>query len=106
MAGFAALLPVLLNLLLSWRSYVLFFLYLIIAGVLVGAVFPVACQQFYFLKGKRKVGTIYAADLAGGCLGSLLASAFLVPILGLYQVCWFAAFLALVASGMCFVVKR
>jgi len=97
-AGFAALLPLLLDLLLIWRSYVLFFVYLLIAGLLVGAVFPVACHEFYHITGKRRVGTIYAADLAGGCLGSLLASAILVPILGLYQVCWLAALLVFLAT--------
>ena len=102
-AGFSALLPLLLDLLLAWRSYILFFTYLLIAGFLVGAVFPVACNEFYRITGRRRVGTIYAADLVGGCLGSLLASAFLVPILGLYQVCWFAAITTMLAA-VCYLV--
>jgi hypothetical protein len=32
---------------------------------------------------KRVIGPLYAADLAGGCLGSLAASLLLVPYAGL-----------------------
>jgi spermidine synthase len=40
-------------------------------------------------------GALYAADLAGGCLGALLGAALLIPILGIPGTCIVAALLAL-----------
>ena len=43
-------------------------------------------------------GILYAADLAGGCLGALLGTALFIPILGIPQTC--AAIAALALAGL------
>jgi spermidine synthase len=35
----------------------------------------------------RKAGLLYGADLVGGCVGALLSSALLVPVLGIPRTC-------------------
>lgn len=35
----------------------------------------------------RAAGALYGADLLGGCLGALLGSAILIPLLGVPQTC-------------------
>jgi spermidine synthase len=59
----------------------------VVAGGLVGAEFPVAVA-IHLNKGKKvshSAGTLYAADLAGGWVGSLAVSIILIPVLGLYS---------------------
>lgn len=55
------------------------------AGLLVGLEFPLANK--IYLGGKsgvgRVAGTLYASDLCGAILGAILASVFLLPILGM-----------------------
>jgi hypothetical protein len=52
------------------------------AGFLVSAV--LAREGFFVDSDQRKVvSPLYAADLAGGCAGSLLASLFFIPFLGM-----------------------
>jgi len=80
------------------------------AGFLVGLEFPLANK--IFLRGSERVGQVagglYAADLLGGCVGAILASVFLVPVLGVPQACFviamlngasFALLLTLVITG-------
>ncbi len=59
-----------------------------VAGALTGAVFPLAAA---LSAGEDRAGGVagllYGADLTGGCLGALLASAVLVPVLGVVQTC-------------------
>jgi spermidine synthase len=62
------------------------------AGVLTGAVFPLAAALYRSpAQGAgdtgRVAGLLYGADLIGGCVGALLASAVLVPVLGVVQTC-------------------
>lgn len=58
----------------------------LVSGILVGAEFPLAGELW---QAPRRVGLgpaaghLYAGDLAGGCLGGLLGSVLLLPILGL-----------------------
>ena len=56
------------------------------AGGLTGMAFPVgvACVRG---ESGRVAGLLYGADLVGGCLGAVLASVLLVPILGIPQTC-------------------
>jgi len=65
------------------------------AGFLVGLEFPLANK--IYLAGNERVGQVagglYAADLIGGSAGAILASVFLVPILGLPQTCFVIAML-------------
>jgi spermidine synthase len=66
------------------------------AGLLVAAVFA-----YGSLRGRPDqrdvVAPLYAADLLGGCLGSLVASLLLVPVLGLAGSAQFAALVATLA---------
>jgi spermidine synthase len=66
------------------------------AGGLAGLVFPLAVTLVGADEG-RAAGSLYAADLAGGCLGALLTAAFLVPLLGLDQTALTAALVGIAA---------
>jgi hypothetical protein len=57
-------------------------LLLLMTGFLVAAVFAYASLN-YPGDQRRVVTALYAGDLIGGCLGSVAASLFLIPILGL-----------------------
>ena len=61
-----------------------FFVLAMAAGGFAGAVFPTAVALVGGEEG-RAAGFLYAADLAGGCLGALVTAALLVPLLGLTQ---------------------
>jgi len=65
----------------------------IIAGIIGGIQFPLASK--IYLAGTEKVGRVaglmYGVDLLGACLGSLLAAAFLVPVLGIFGACFLVA---------------
>ena len=67
----------------------------IIAGFIGGFQFPLANK--IYLGSEREIGRVagltYGMDLLGSCLGALLASAFLIPILGIPQTCVAVAFL-------------
>jgi spermidine synthase len=77
------------------------------AGMLGGLAFPlaVACLQAEGKEnGGQATGLLYGADLAGGCLGALLASLLLVPIAGLPMTCVAVALAA--AIGVWLTVPR
>jgi len=69
----------------------------VVAGLIGGIQFPLANR--IYLEGEkppcetvgRTAGFCYGLDLVGACAGSFLAVAFLVPILGIPQVCLLAA---------------
>jgi len=87
---FLALNGVSANKFLNWAGSNLVFPALpVIAGFLGGFQFPLANK--IILKNTnligRTSGLTYGMDLFGSCLGALLVSAFLVPILGLTQSC-------------------
>ncbi|MFQ6040935.1 MAG: fused MFS/spermidine synthase [Candidatus Poribacteria bacterium] len=66
----------------------------IIAGFIGGFQFPLASK--ICLKGQevgRLAGFLYGVDLLGSCLGALLASSILIPILGIFQTCVLASIL-------------
>ncbi len=60
-----------------------------IVGVVVGGMYPFATAALTAggMEAGRATGLVYAADLLGGCLGALVASAVLVPILGIGATC-------------------
>jgi spermidine synthase len=66
----------------------------LLAGFLGGMEFPLGV---YLTKGSvgRVAGLIYGTDLVGACFGALLASALLIPILGIPQTCYVLAMSAL-----------
>jgi spermidine synthase len=76
----------------------------LIGGLLGGMVFPLASglkiedRQSGIANPQSAIGGIlYAADLAGGCLGALLGAALFIPILGIPQTCAAIALLAVAA---------
>ena len=75
---------------LGWIGSNIVFPFLpIISGFIGGFQFPLANK--IILKNTdiigRTAGLTYGMDLLGSCLGALLVSAFLVPILGITQTC-------------------
>ncbi len=74
---------------------VIFPLLALITGGFAGMAFPLAMALMQGDEG-RKAGLLYGADLVGGCVGALLSSALLVPMLGIPRTC---AALALVGLG-------
>lgn len=78
----------------SWLGSNVIFPFLpVIAGIIGGIQFPLANKLYLEDRSQmgRVAGLSYGLDLFGACLGALLASAFLVPILGIFQTCFLAA---------------
>ncbi len=100
-----ALLPMALSNLYSRITYPLVFtstqgilLFLnALAGFLVGSQFPLANRMW--LKGREALGgtagVLYACDLVGAFLGSIVVSVVLMPVLGILETCLLAAILKL-----------
>ncbi|KYK33625.1 MAG: hypothetical protein AYK18_04670 [Theionarchaea archaeon DG-70] len=70
---------------------------IVILGVLVGAEFPLA-SKLYYTDVHVTAAALYSADLLGGCLGALLVSALLVPLLGVVMVCILVGILNVVSG--------
>lgn len=63
-----------------------------LAGALGGYQFAAAMATHAAATGaSRGLGTLYAIDLIGGCLGALVLSAYLVPAFGFWKTAWFCA---------------
>ncbi len=80
----------------SWIGSNIVFTFLpVIAGTIGGIQFPLANK--IYLENREETGRVaglsYGLDLLGACLGSFLAAAFLVPILGIFETCFLAAFI-------------
>jgi len=100
-----ALLPVVLSTLYSRITHPLVFtsiqgillLLNVLAGFLVGSQFPLANRMW--LKGREDLkgtaGVLYACDLVGAFLGSIVVSVVLIPVLGILETCLLAAILKL-----------
>jgi spermidine synthase len=58
----------------------------LVAGTLTGMAFPLAVALRKGSAG-RVAGSLYGADLVGGCIGALLGAVLLVPVLGIPQTC-------------------
>lgn len=59
------------------------------SGFIGGGLFTSANQIYIEYKGMKKVGTGYAFDLFGSALSSILASAILIPLMGIPLTLWF-----------------
>ncbi|MEM3430393.1 MAG: hypothetical protein QXI59_00275 [Candidatus Bathyarchaeia archaeon] len=62
----------------------------VMTGLIVGVEFPLASAVSLDLRGsrlERVAGRLYASDLLGACLGTVLAGVFLIPVLGIQQTC-------------------
>jgi spermidine synthase len=62
------------------------------SGMLGGYQFPVAMEIYLgdSSPGPR-LGTLYAIDLLGGCIGALLLSGYLIPVFGFWKTAWLSA---------------
>ncbi|MFB0527138.1 MAG: fused MFS/spermidine synthase [bacterium] len=71
----------------------------VIAGFIGGFQFPLANKLYLQSRGGlvRAAGLTYGLDLFGSCLGALLVSVFLLPILGIPMVCLMVALLNVVS---------
>jgi spermidine synthase len=75
-----------------------------IPGALVGMEFPLAGKVIF--KGTTATAAqLYAADLIGACLGAILVSTLLIPLIGVAGVCILTAGLK-VASGSALLLSR
>jgi spermidine synthase len=84
-------------------SQVVLFVLNAAAGFLVGAQFPVANRLW--LRGRETArgtaGALYASDLVGAFVGSVLVSVLLVPVLGIVATCLLAALVKLCTLLLC-----
>jgi spermidine synthase len=110
---FAALLPLLLVGLGraggGWAdvlsAHVAFPVLIVLLATGEGLAFPLAAEaDFDGLA--RTAARLYWADFAGGCLGALLVSTFLIPVLGVAAVCLVTAGLNLLGAGVVFISGR
>ena len=108
-AGFAALLPLLLFSLNRLSNAVPAFVVIqavialltLILAVLVGAQFPLA-NRLQFDGTATGASRLYTADFVGASLGALLASTLLIPLVGVMGVCLLTAALNALAGGILF----
>ncbi len=70
----------------------------LLLAVLVGMEFPLAARV-EFHDPAATSARLYTADYAGGALGALLVSTLLIPVLGVFAVCFLTAGLNLLAVG-------
>lgn len=86
-------------------SQPVFFLLAAVPGILTGFMFPLAVHLHS--AGSKKpaysAGLIYGVDLAGACIGALLASAILIPVAGISRVFALAGFINLAATCLLYV---
>ena len=70
-----------------------------LCGMLGGLQFPIATEIYIRNKTSRAgLGTLYAIDLLGGCVGALLLSTYLIPVFGFWNTAWLSAAVGLVPA--------
>jgi spermidine synthase len=63
-----------------------------LSGMAGGYQFPLATEiYFHEGSGRRRLGTLYAIDLMGGCAGALALSGYLIPVFGFWKTAWLCA---------------
>ncbi len=63
-----------------------------LCGILGGYQFPVATEIYlHDNTGRSGLGTLYAIDLLGGCVGALVLSSYLIPVFGFWKTAWLSA---------------
>ncbi|MFZ0859983.1 MAG: fused MFS/spermidine synthase, partial [Candidatus Sulfotelmatobacter sp.] len=63
-----------------------------VCGMLGGYQFPIATEIYlHESSGGSRLGTLYAIDLLGGCVGALVLSSYLVPVFGFWKTAWLSA---------------
>jgi spermidine synthase len=84
--GLLCVFSISVGVLLPYMVHIVFPVVVGILGGLVGAEFPLA-SQLYYKDVTTTAAAVYSADLLGGCLGALLVSSILIPVLGIPAVC-------------------
>ena len=75
-----------------------------VLAMLVGMEFPIA-SQVEFVGGAATASRLYTADFVGASLGALLASTFLIPLIGVTAVCLLTAGLNVI-GGVVVLLRR
>jgi len=76
----------------AWGAHVVFPVLSAACGVPGGALFPIATEIYLRERETgRGMGTLYALDLLGGCVGALVLAGFLIPVFGFWNTAWMAA---------------
>lgn len=80
----------------------------ILAGLIMGMIFPLANK--IYLNDEEKLGRVggmlYASDLVGACLGSFLSAVLLIPIFGIPETCLLLALLNLMSFMLLLSLRR
>ncbi len=70
-----------------------------LSGMLGGYQFAIAAQIFLSGgAGRSRLGTLYAIDLLGGCIGALVLSTYLIPVFGFWKTAWLETTINLAAA--------
>ena len=77
----------------------------LVLAVLVGMEFPLAARVD-FLGVAPTAARLYLADLVGACLGAMLVSTLLIPLISVGGVCWLVAALNVVSGGVLLLRRR
>jgi spermidine synthase len=81
------------------------FLLNVVVGFLVGSEFPLANRMWLQDTGGT-AGFLYACDLVGAFLGSIVVSVVLIPVLGILETCFLAAILKLASLLLVMALPR
>jgi spermidine synthase len=90
---------------ISVSAQLVFPLLAIGVGALVGAEFPLA-SKMHFRAVSQTAAALYNADLIGACIGAILVSALLIPLLGIVKVCALVAGVNAVSLLLVLIMKR
>jgi len=74
----------------------------VVCGFLGGYQFPLASSLFFGYENDRtpNMGSVYAIDLIGACLGAVLMSTYCVPVLGFLKTSVLISILNIAAAGL------
>jgi spermidine synthase len=84
-------------------SYAAFPMLALACGMLGGYQFPIASRVYFSSGRKRRMGAVYALDLAGACAGALLFSVYLVPVFGFLKTALLLAELNLAVAALAWI---
>ncbi len=97
-ASTALVTPSVLSFIADSSSQSLLFSLIAWSGAILGAAFPLLCQAYSAIHKHKHLASVYAADLMGGMLGSILLSGLMVPLLGFSNTLAIIALLTLIAA--------
>ncbi|MDD3877739.1 MAG: hypothetical protein PHT69_14045 [Bacteroidales bacterium] len=87
-----------------WWTHIFFIILTLLLGLLIGAEFSVSAGLLK-KNASATASELYSADLMGAALGAILASAFLVPLIGILYVCYLVAIINAL-SALYLYIKR